>query len=332
MDTPNTDQEMLPAARFIKEIGRGKDGARSLNLADAALMYGAMLDGRISDLELGAIVLSLRIKGESVEELTGFLQAAQAAMDLIAAPDGAFAPILIPSYNGARKMPNLTPLLALLLAKEGVPVLVHGVETDPGRVTTCEVMTALGLPMPQQQAHLHAIWARKQPAFMSIRLLAPKMARLLALRRVLGVRGSTHTLVKLLQPFACPAVRMTSYTHPEYQILLSSYFSQASSLGDAILMRATEGETVANVRRAQEVVCFQNGVRTTVVDKQDVADIEPDLPAERDADTTARWIDDVLCGVREVPAAIAEQVAQCQQISAQLRVRSLLAAIGEDTV
>jgi len=59
------------AARFIKEIGRGKDGARSLSSDDACLLYKAMLESRVSDLELGAILLSMRIKGESVAEITG---------------------------------------------------------------------------------------------------------------------------------------------------------------------------------------------------------------------------------------------------------------------
>ena len=52
----------------------------------------------------------------------------------------------IPSYNGARKQPNLVPLLTLLLAREGVPVLVHGVTEDPGRVTSAEIFTHLQIP------------------------------------------------------------------------------------------------------------------------------------------------------------------------------------------
>lgn len=54
-------------------------------------------------------------------------------------------PIVIPSYNGARKQANLTPLLALLLAREGVPVLVHGVSQDPGRVTSAEIFQELDI-------------------------------------------------------------------------------------------------------------------------------------------------------------------------------------------
>ena len=69
----------FPAARFIKEIGRGKKGARSLSRDDARELYAAMLDGRVSDLELGGIMLAMRFKGESVEayrQTVGDLRAA----------------------------------------------------------------------------------------------------------------------------------------------------------------------------------------------------------------------------------------------------------------
>ena len=72
-----TLHEPFPAARFIKEIGRGKKGARSLSREDAHALYEAMLDGRVSDLEMGAVVLALRFKGESVDEIAGFLDAAE---------------------------------------------------------------------------------------------------------------------------------------------------------------------------------------------------------------------------------------------------------------
>src|SRR5450830_1856068 len=150
MNTPPTSEfsfpaNHFPAAAFIKEIGRGKKGARSMSRDDARALYGAMLDGRVSDLELGGILLAMRIKGESVEEIAGFLDAAEASFAPLPAPPGEFAPVLIPSYNGARKMANLTPLLALLLARAGAPVLVHGVSSDPGRVTTAEVLAELGV-------------------------------------------------------------------------------------------------------------------------------------------------------------------------------------------
>ena len=107
-----TTNEPFLAARLIKEIGRGKNGARSMSRADAHELYAAMLAGRVSQLELGGILLAMRIKGESVDEIAGFLDAAEAGFAPLAAPAGPYAPVVIPSYNGARKMANLTPLLA----------------------------------------------------------------------------------------------------------------------------------------------------------------------------------------------------------------------------
>ena len=54
-------------SQYIKEIGRGAEGSRDLTSDDAQQLYAAMLDGGVPDLELGAIILGLRVKGESLE-------------------------------------------------------------------------------------------------------------------------------------------------------------------------------------------------------------------------------------------------------------------------
>jgi anthranilate phosphoribosyltransferase len=315
-----TPPDHFPAARFIKEIGRGKKGARSLSHDDAEQLYAAMLDGRVSDLELGGIMLAMRIKGESVPEVAGFLQAAEASFAPLPAPDGEFAPVIIPSYNGSRQMANLTPLLALLLARSGVPVLVHGVVSDPGRVTTAQILQQLGIAFAQDRQQVAERFAVQQPAFMQIEHLAPKMARLLALRRILGVRNSTHTLVKLLQPFSDPALRLTSYTHPEYLAMLTEYFSSEapSGRGDVFLMHGTEGETVANAKRAHQIAWFHERECTTLVERQEPVDALPALP-DADAASTAAWIQDILDGRQAVPPAIAEQVAYCLRVAKSIR-------------
>lgn len=313
--------ESFRAAPFIKEIGRGKKGARSMSRDDARQLYSAMLDDRVSDLEMGAIVLAMRIKGESVDEIAGFLDAAEASFDKLATPAGAYAPIVIPSYNGSRHMANLTPLLALLLAREGVSVLVHGVSADPGRVTTAEIFRELGLPFAHSVQDAQEAFSRCQPVFMPIETLAPKMARLLDLRRILGVRNSTHTLVKIMQPFAGPALRLTSYTHPEYLEMLTNYFSSAVPVerGDAFLMRGTEGETVANAKRAQQIEWFHDHQCTVLVQKQAAVDEVPPLPPHRDAATTAQWITAALTGKQPVPVPIAEQVEHCLHVARRLQ-------------
>jgi anthranilate phosphoribosyltransferase len=313
--------EPFPTAHFIKEIGRGKKGARSLSRDDAQALYAAMLDGRVSDLELGGIVLALRFKGESANEIAGFLDAAEASFALLPVPVADYAPVIIPSYNGARKLANLTPLLALLLAREGVPVLVHGVSSDPGRVTTAEILAALGFAPAASAADIDAAVARREPSFILVETLAPKMARLLALRRILGVRNSTHTLVKILQPFDGPALRLVSYTHPEYLEMLSEYFTTAAppGRGDAFLMRGTEGETVANANRGQQIQWFHNGEGVLLVQRGEPTDELAEMPAARDAASTAEWIGQALRGEVPVPEPILEQVEQCLKVAKALK-------------
>lgn len=212
-------------ARFIKEIGRGPNGARALSSEDTRALYSAMLEGRVSDVELGAVLLAYRLKGETAAELAAMLEAAHASFELVKVAAGTYRPVSIPSYNGARKQPNLVPLLALLLAREGVPTLVHGVTADAGRVTSAEIFTVLGIEPATTHAQIEAALAERKLAFAPIEVLAPKLARLLALRRIMGVRNSTHTLVKIMQPFSPAGLRLVNYTHPEYRESLAELFA-----------------------------------------------------------------------------------------------------------
>ncbi len=314
----NSDHSALspyPTAHLIREIGRGVKGARSLSRADAQELYGAMLDGRVSDLELGAILIAMRIKGESVDEIAGFLQAAEASFASLDAPSSSYMPIVIPSYNGARRVANLTPLLAMLLARAGAPVLVHGVTHDANRVTTAEIFQEMGVVASTSHQHARQQWQQSLPAFMPIESLAPKLAQLLALRKIIGLRNSTHTLVKIMQPFAQPALRLASYTHPEYAMMLTDFFTNVAdpARGGALLMRATEGETVANTKKIQQIEWFHAGQKSTLVKAQPSGDEVLPIPA--DAEGTARWISQVMAGAEPVPDNIAEQVRHCLSVA-----------------
>lgn len=296
----------MTIAPYLKTIGRGKEGARSLSREQAFDLMSRIFEGRVSDLELGGFALAMRIKGESADELAAFVDAALAHTLPIASP--ASPAVLLPSYNGARKLPNFTPLLALLLARRGVPVLVHGPLMDAGRVTSAQIFTALGLPPVADAAAVQARWAAGEPAFMSLETLNRPLAHLLALRQVLGLRNSGHTIAKLL-PAVPGGLRVVNHTHPEYAISLSQYLQD--SRADAVLMRGTEGEPVADARRQPRLDVFRAGVRDEALSlaPQDGVLLElPVLPAAIDAESTAAHIRTVLSGAVAVPKPIAQQV------------------------
>lgn len=288
-------------SQYIKEIGRGKQGARSLGREQAADLFGQVLDGAVTDLEVGAFCLAMRIKGETAEEMAGFLDATYARLNRI--PAGEKPLVVLPSYNGARKLPVLTPLLALLVARQGLPVLIHGTATESSRVFVPHVLQALGIhPLPA----IRAI-ASGEAAYAPTELLSPGLKRLLDVRRAVGLRNSSHSLVKLMNPCAGAAVIVSSYTHPEYAISMGAVFELMGST--ALLLRGTEGEAVADARRMPQMDGFIAGRRITleVGQKGTLTDL-PDLPREIDAETTAAYIQDVLAGRKPVPTSMGLQV------------------------
>jgi len=298
----------MSISQYIKEIGRGKEGARSLNSEQAHDLMSQVLDGKVTDLELGAFAMAMRIKGETVEETAGFLQAAVARCQPIATTQPA---VVLPSYNGARKLPNLTPLLALLLAQEDVPVLVHGMPEDPGRVTTAEIFHDLGLPVARNSSDVSAAWQRREPVYIRTDLLCPPLARLLDARWTIGLRNSGHTIAKLLDPCAAgTALRVVNFTHPEYGTMLTEFLQH--TVGNAMLMRGTEGEPVADPRRLPKLDVFIDGFLRSdlsVPAHDGVLRELPVLPRTFDAATTAMYIQSVISGEKPAPAPLTQQVA-----------------------
>jgi anthranilate phosphoribosyltransferase len=297
-------------AQYLKEIGRGKQGARPLSREHAADLFGQVLDGTATDLEIGAFCLAMRIKGETPEEMAGFLDATYARLDRI--PDSGSAVVVLPSYNGARKLPVLTPLLAQLVAREGVPVLVHGTATESSRIAVPSVLQAMGLHALDRVRPIE----RGEVAFAPTELLCPGLKRLLDVRRVVGLRNSSHSLVKLMNPCAGAAVIVTSYTHPEYAVSMAAVLELMGST--ALLLRGTEGEAVADARRLPQMEGFVGGVRSTLeVGRKGTLTDLPDLPRDIDPDTTAQYIHDVLAGRKPVPGSMAQQVEHILRLQSQ---------------
>ncbi len=297
----------MSIATYIKEIGRGKEGARSLSSEQAEDLMGQVLDGRVSDLEVGAFAMAMRIKGESTDELLGFLRAVHERC-LPLSPQG--PALILPSYNGARKLPNLTALLALLVAQDGTPVLVHGPTHDPGRVTTASVFHDLGLPMARDAQDVLHGWARREPVFISTETLCPPLARLLDVRWVVGLRNPGHTVAKLLDPtLGAKALRVVNHTHPEYGTALSAFLHRSGA--SAMLLRGTEGEPVADPRRSPRLDVFLHGelrADLSVPAQEGVLTELPVLPRSIDAATTAIYIQSVVSGEKPAPGSLTRQV------------------------
>ncbi|MDF1485090.1 DNA-binding protein YbiB [Ramlibacter sp. H39-3-26] len=301
----------MSISQYIKEIGRGARGARPLAREQAADLFGQVLDGAVTDLEVGAFCLAMRIKGETADEMAGFLDATHARLARFPATGRPL--VVLPSYNGARRLPVLTPLLALLLARQGLPVLLHGAQTEARRVTAQNVLEALDIPALAAPEKI----ADGEVAHIATALLHPGLQRLLEVRQAVGLRNPGHSAVKLMNPGDARAIVVTAYTHPEYFDMIGGTFALLGM--NALLSRGLEGEVAADPRRSPRYDAWLRGEHR-VLDAQQPGTLAevPGLPTDIDAASTAAYTRRVLEGGAPVPAAIARQVGHITELAGQL--------------
>ncbi len=294
---------------FLETIvrGRGRGPDRDLPYPLARRLFDAMFGGGFAGIELGALLLAMRIKGESVDEVRAGLDVLAPLLQRVPV-DPARPVVAIPSYGGALGTANLVPLLACLIAGAGVQVVVHGTTSDPVRTTTAEVMQAMGLGPGADLAHAEAAIARGDPAFVPIATLSPRLDALLALRGVLGVRNVGHALAALLDPTdAADCLRLACPVRAAGASLPQGFLERTGRSG--LVLEGVDGEVVASVRRASRIDWVHEGRTEVLVPGDDRAPHDPPvLPEPHDAPATARWIQSVLAGERPVPEPIERQL------------------------
>lgn len=297
-------------AYYIKEIGRHAHSSGGLSQDDARQLYAAMLDGGVPELEMGAIQMALRLKGESLEEMLGFMVALNERTTQLEVPHGRVRPVVLPSYNGARKEANLTPLLAMLLQGFGVPVLVHGLLEGFGRITTAHIFRELGVMPSVTSTQAQSALENKGLAFVPLNAISPGIHNLLALRSRMGVRNSAHSLVKLLDPFQGEGVLVAAATHPDFIELMRNILLAQGRY--AILLRGTEGEPFANPKRRPRLEYVRTNEAEILFEAEhDSLRSLPHLPESTDVVATARWIRRVLDHQLPLPKPLANQLACC---------------------
>ena len=295
---------------YIKKITPGSGDAGDLSERDSHRLFGAMLDGGVPDLELGAILLALRAKPQTLPELLGFHSALGERLFRLRVPESGYKPVILPSYGGARERPNLLPLLALLLHRFGVPVLMHGMLTGNGRVASVYILRELGIMPCANLSQAQDALDNDGIAFVPTVLLAPGFAELLSLRARLGVRSSAHSIAKLIDPFAGEGLRVVGASHPPHLAKLRELL--LATAGHALLLQSTEGEPFANPERRPVLEYFSDGTSQLLFDAE-IGPLKrlPTPPAGIDAVATAAWIRHALAGEASVPLPLINQLACC---------------------
>lgn len=238
-----------PFAQYVRIVGKGKNGARSLSYDEAYQAFSMILKNEVLDVQLGAFLMLLRVKEESVDELAGFVQATRDQLN--------FKKLDVDldwsSYAGKRKHYPWFILAALTLAKHGFNIVMHGASGHTmNRVYTEQVLTYLSYPICQNDAEVEQQLQQQHFAYIPLEVISPILADLIALRNVMGLRSPIHTLARLINPFNAKATLQAIF-HPAYR---GSHQQAAFRLGykNSAVIKGEGGEFERNPD-AKTLIC-----------------------------------------------------------------------------
>lgn len=265
-----------PFAQFVRIVGKGKNGARSLSYDEAYQAFSMILKDEVMDVQLGAFLMLLRVKEESVDELAGFVQATKDQLIL--------KPIDVDldwsSYAGKRKHYPWYLLAALTLAKNGYKIVMHGAAGHTlNRVYTEQVLEFFDYPICHSDDEVEQQLQLRHFAYIPLAAFAPILSDLISLRNVMGLRSPIHTLARLINPFNAKAT-LQSIFHPAYR---SSHQQAALQLGyqNSVVIKGEGGEFERNPD-AKTLIC---GIQAGQLYEHELPKLTPDRsPTEEELD------------------------------------------------
>jgi anthranilate phosphoribosyltransferase len=171
---------------------------RTLSLDDARLAMGAVMDGEATPAQLAALLVALRMRGETVEELAGFASAMRERVTPVEAPPGTID-VVGTGGDGSGTF-NVSTAAALVVAAGGVPVAKHGNRAVTSRSGSADVIEALGIRMEHDAASAAADLRTLGFAFLFAPAFHPAMRHAGPTRREIGVRTAFNLVGPLTNP------------------------------------------------------------------------------------------------------------------------------------
>ena len=183
----------------IKPIIAKLANGATLTLSEAEDAFGQMLSGETTQAQTAAFLMALRLRGETVDEITGAVTAMRARMLRVEAPSDAIDIVGTGGDNSGSY--NVSTLAAIIVAAAGVPVAKHGNRALSSRSGAADVLTALGVKVGLEPEGVTRCIAQAGVGFMFAPTHHASMRHVGPVRVELG----TRTIFNLLGPLSNPA-------------------------------------------------------------------------------------------------------------------------------
>ena len=170
----------------------------TLSMDDARAAMGSVMDGEATPAQLAALLVALRMRGETVEELAGFAAAMRERVLRVAAPEGTIDTCGT-GGDGSGTF-NISTTAALVVAAAGVPVAKHGNRAMTSRSGSADVLEALGVRTDHDAASAATALREDGFAFLFAPGFHPAMKHAGPTRREIGVRTAFNLIGPLTNP------------------------------------------------------------------------------------------------------------------------------------
>jgi anthranilate phosphoribosyltransferase len=275
-------------------IGQVATGA-ALSREEAAEAFDSMMSGAATPSQMGGLLMALRVRGETVDEITGAVAAMRSKMLRVIAP--ADAVDVVGTGGDASGSYNISTCAAFIVAGAGVPVAKHGNRALSSRSGAADVLAALGVKIDLMPEDISRCIAEAGIGFMFAPVHHPAMKHVGPTRVELG----TRTIFNLLGPLSNPAdvrrqmvgVFSKQWVEPLAHVL--------KNLGSerALVVHGSDGLDEITTSGATSVASLENGAVTTFeISPDDVglARVKPEALRGGDAEANAGALRRVLEG------------------------------------
>jgi len=204
-----------PFAQYIRIIGKGPHLSRTLTREETKAAFKLVMADQVEPVQMGAFLCLLRVRTEEPEEAAGFIDAVKETFQLPSPVPK--ADLDWPTYAGKKRQLPWYLLSALLLAHNGIRVFMHGADGHTAdRVYAKQVLGEWGIHPVESFTEAGTALDNSNFAFMALEQLSPRLAEIMALKALLGLRSPINTFARMLNPFEAP-YGMQGIFHPGYK-------------------------------------------------------------------------------------------------------------------
>ncbi len=236
---------------FIAKIAKGPKASKDLTWDEAKRAMHALIEGDATPAQVGAFLVAMRFKMESVTELAAFTAAARSYVAPLSLPQD-LSVVDLPSYAGKQDTFHALAGAAIVAAAAGGTIIMHGYDGIPGRPGNAGVLKALGIPIDLEPKAVASLVTKQGFAYLDIALYHPPVYRFLEMRQELGVRNVFHPIARLLNP-ARAASQVVGQTHPPHFEKTAEAIRMLGS-PRALVVRGVEGDPELSIAMATKVL------------------------------------------------------------------------------